>query len=69
MNDGFFPWLFGICVGLFFGFYFSLWLITKDNIVLPEKKWNCTQAKIIDPLNVNKSECIVYKKGVNDDIG
>lgn len=46
-------------VGVLLGFSLLL-LVDKHYISIPKTEWNCTQSRIIDPKNVDKTECIVY---------
>lgn len=34
----------------------------STNYLIPKNEWNCTQSKILDPNDVDKVQCIVYKK-------
>ena len=53
----------GIILGLFLGAVINN--ITEDRFIsLEKRKWNCTQSRILDTKNVDKTECIVYKKEV-----
>ena len=33
---------------------------------LKKSQWNCTQSRILDPQNVDKIECINYRKKENE---
>ncbi len=53
--------IFGAILTSFFIMY-----LERDSIYIEKSQWNCTQSRILDPQNVDKIECINYRKKEND---
>lgn len=43
-------------------------IVDLQFVSLEKRQWNCTQSKIVDQNNVDKVECVVYKRVEKDAI-
>lgn len=64
MNSGFA----GTMLLVIFSMVLFAILLSSSNHLLNKDEWNCVQSRIIDPKNVDKTECLVYKKAVKEDV-
>lgn len=65
-DDALLGYILGTVVTFLIGTYFMS-QAGEEYHIIKKTQWNCIQSRILDPKNVDKIECISYKKILKDE--